>query len=74
MREIKLKAADGSGEFAAFIYEPKVKKPAGVVVVIQEIFGVNDALRAVKDDAIDGAAVVTMATEPAGRATAPPAP
>jgi propanol-preferring alcohol dehydrogenase len=35
---------------------------------------VNDALRAVKDDAIDGAAVVTMATEPAGRATAPPAP
>ena len=46
MREIKLKAADGSGEFAAFIYEPKVKKPAGVVVVIQEIFGVNDALRA----------------------------
>ncbi len=45
MREIKLKAADGSGEFAAYVYEPK-KKPAGAVVVIQEIFGVNDALRA----------------------------
>ncbi|OYV29813.1 MAG: carboxymethylenebutenolidase [Thiomonas sp. 20-64-9] len=48
MREIKLKAADGSGEFAAYIYEP-AKMPeegAGVVVVIQEIFGVNDALRA----------------------------
>jgi carboxymethylenebutenolidase len=46
MREIKLKAADGAGEFSAFIYEPAVKKSAGVVVLIQEIFGVNDALRA----------------------------
>ena len=47
MREIKLKAADGTGEFSAFVYEPAARKePAGAVVVIQEIFGVNDALRA----------------------------
>jgi carboxymethylenebutenolidase len=46
MREIKLPAEDGSGEFSAFIYEPASKGEAGAVVVIQEIFGVNDALRA----------------------------
>ncbi len=45
MREIKLKAADNSGEFSAFVWEPKDKKSAGAVVVIQEIFGVNDSLR-----------------------------
>jgi carboxymethylenebutenolidase len=43
--EIKLKAADGSGEFDAYVVEP-AQKPAGAVVVIQEIFGVNDSLRA----------------------------
>jgi carboxymethylenebutenolidase len=47
MREIKLKAADAAGEFSAFVYEPAARtEPAGAVVVIQEIFGVNDALRA----------------------------
>ncbi len=45
MREIKLKAADNSGEFSAFVWEPKGKAQAGAVVVIQEIFGVNDSLR-----------------------------
>lgn len=45
MREIKLPAADKSGEFSAFIWEPKTKNPAGAVIVIQEIFGVNDSLR-----------------------------
>lgn len=45
MREIKLKATDRSGEFSAYIWEPKGKKPTGAVVVIQEIFGVNDSLR-----------------------------
>ena len=45
MREIKLKAADGAGEFSAFVWEPQNKSDAGAVVVIQEIFGVNDALR-----------------------------
>ena len=46
MEQIQLQAADGSGEFAAFVYAPTAKGPAGAVVVIQEIFGVNDALRA----------------------------
>ena len=45
MREIKLKSTDQSGEFSAFVWEPKGKAPAGAVVVIQEIFGVNDSLR-----------------------------
>ena len=45
MREIKLNAADGSGEFSAFVWEPKGKAQAGAVMVIQEIFGVNDSMR-----------------------------
>ena len=55
MREIKLQAADGTGEFSAFVYyNPAVlKAPAGVVVVIQEIFGVNDALRATCQEMAD---------------------
>jgi carboxymethylenebutenolidase len=44
MTDIKLKAADGSGEFNAYVVEPK-QQPAGSVVVIQEIFGVNDSLK-----------------------------
>ncbi len=47
MQEIKLKATDGSGTFSAFIARPKPSADtAGVVIVIQEIFGVNDSLRA----------------------------
>lgn len=42
---IDIKAADGSGAFKAYTVTPSVK-PTGAVVVIQEIFGVNDALRA----------------------------
>ena len=50
MKEIKLKAADGTGEFSAFVYEPAAgKPPAGAVVVIQEIFGVNHHIRATAD-------------------------
>jgi carboxymethylenebutenolidase len=45
LEEIKLQAADGTGAFSAFVYKPKAD-PAGAVVVIQEIFGVNDALSA----------------------------
>lgn len=52
MTKITLKAADGSGEFAAHVYEP-AGKPAGAVVVIQEIFGVNDALRATCQEVAD---------------------
>lgn len=42
---IKITAADGAGQFDALLVEP-AHKPAGAVVLIQEIFGVNDALRA----------------------------
>jgi carboxymethylenebutenolidase len=44
MASTTIKATDGSGSFAAHIVEPK-SKPAGVVVLIQEIFGVNQAMR-----------------------------
>jgi carboxymethylenebutenolidase len=46
MYETKLQAADGAGEFTAYVWEPEGKTEAGAVVLIQEIFGVNDALRA----------------------------
>ncbi|MBW8268952.1 dienelactone hydrolase family protein [Caldovatus aquaticus] len=48
MPEIRISAADGSGEFAAYLAEPKTK-PAGAVVMIQEIFGVNRTMRALSD-------------------------
>ncbi|HEY8287659.1 MAG TPA: dienelactone hydrolase family protein [Acetobacteraceae bacterium] len=44
MASIKIQAGDGTGDFAAYLREPKAK-PAGVVVLIQEIFGVNQAMR-----------------------------
>jgi carboxymethylenebutenolidase len=44
MAHIQVSATDGSGQFAAYVVEPKTK-PAGVVVLIQEIFGVNQAMR-----------------------------
>jgi carboxymethylenebutenolidase len=44
MASITIQAGDGSGSFAAYLLEPK-NKPAGVVVLIQEIFGVNQAMR-----------------------------
>jgi len=44
MATITIKATDGSGSFAAYVVEPKTR-PAGVVVLIQEIFGVNQAMR-----------------------------
>ena len=44
MATISITATDGSGRFAAYVVHPKTK-PAGVVVVIQEIFGVNQAMR-----------------------------
>jgi carboxymethylenebutenolidase len=52
MASITIKATDGSGEFAAYVAEPKAKPagvPVGVVVVIQEIFGVNQAMRDIAD-------------------------
>ena len=44
MANITIQASDGSGSFSAYLLEPKAK-PAGVVVLIQEIFGVNQAMR-----------------------------
>ena len=44
MANIIIQASDGSGSFSAYLLEPKAK-PAGVVVLIQEIFGVNQAMR-----------------------------
>jgi carboxymethylenebutenolidase len=48
MPEITIPASDGSGSFSAYVATPK-EVPAGVVVMIQEIFGVNHAMRALSD-------------------------
>ncbi len=44
MANITIQATDGSGSFAAYLLEP-ASKPAGTVVLIQEVFGVNQAMR-----------------------------
>ncbi len=44
MTSIRIAATDGSGGFDAYLAEPK-HKPAGAVVLIQEIFGVNQSMR-----------------------------
>ncbi len=44
MATMTIQATDGTGSFSAYLVEPKTK-PAGVVVLIQEIFGVNQAMR-----------------------------
>jgi carboxymethylenebutenolidase len=44
MATITIPATDGSGSFSGYLVEPK-NKPAGVVVLIQEVFGVNQAMR-----------------------------
>jgi carboxymethylenebutenolidase len=44
MPSITINATDGTGSFAAYLAEPKTT-PTGVVVLIQEIFGVNQAMR-----------------------------
>jgi carboxymethylenebutenolidase len=44
MASITIQATDGSGSFEAFVATPK-QTPAGAVVLIQEIFGVNDSLK-----------------------------
>jgi carboxymethylenebutenolidase len=48
MPEISIAASDGSGSFAAYVATPKTT-PAGVVVMIQEIFGVNATMRQLSD-------------------------
>jgi carboxymethylenebutenolidase len=44
MSSVTVKATDGSGSFDAYVVEP-TKTPAGAVVLIQEIFGVNQSMR-----------------------------
>ncbi len=44
MAQITIPATDGSGGFAAYVAMPTAT-PAGAVVVIQEVFGVNQAMR-----------------------------
>ena len=44
MASITVQATGNSGSFSAYLVEPKAKR-AGVVVLIQEIFGVNQAMR-----------------------------
>ncbi len=48
MGEITIRATDGSGSFTAYVAEP-TGKPAGAVLMIQEIFGVNATMRALSD-------------------------
>ncbi|EFH12875.1 dienelactone hydrolase family protein [Pseudoroseomonas cervicalis] len=48
MPEITIQASDGTGSFGAYLAMPK-QVPAGAVVMIQEIFGVNHAMRALSD-------------------------
>ena len=45
MASIRIDATDGSGGFDAYVARPAGDAPTGVVVVIQEIFGVNAAMR-----------------------------
>ena len=42
-------ATDGSGSFSAYVARPTKPGPHGAVVMIQEIFGVNHAMRALCD-------------------------
>ncbi len=44
MPNLTIPATDGTGTFSAHVATPKAT-PAGVVVLIQEIFGVNQAMR-----------------------------
>ncbi|WP_158744029.1 dienelactone hydrolase family protein [Acidisphaera sp. L21] len=52
MATITVQATDGSGSFSALVVEPTTK-PAGAVVLIQEIFGVNDAMQAIAAEVAD---------------------
>jgi carboxymethylenebutenolidase len=49
MAMISIDAIDGSGSFDAYIAEPK-DTPSAAIIVIQEIFGVNEGIRRKCDD------------------------
>jgi carboxymethylenebutenolidase len=46
---ITIQASDGSGSFGAYVARPAGDAPRGVVVMIQEIFGVNQTMRSLSD-------------------------
>ena len=50
MSEITVSAADGSGEFFAYVARPETDQPVPAVLVIQEIFGVNAVMRNICDN------------------------
>jgi carboxymethylenebutenolidase len=52
MTTTMIQATDGSGSFSALVVMPK-QTPVGAVVLIQEIFGVNDAMRATAAEVAD---------------------
>src|SRR5581483_5018935 len=52
MATITIEATDKSGSFNALVQAPQ-KKPAGAVVLIQEICGVNEAMRATAKQVAD---------------------
>lgn len=52
MAMITIDATDGAGQFTALVVEPR-QRPSGAVVLIQEIFGVNDAMRAIAEQVAD---------------------
>ena len=60
MATIKITANDGTGSFDAYVVQPK-EKPVGAVVLIQEIFGVNQSM---KDTAGDVAGLGFIAVVP----------
>jgi carboxymethylenebutenolidase len=49
MTDVLIKAAD-QGQFSAYLAEPKGTGKAPGMIVIQEIFGINDTIRAICDD------------------------
>jgi len=52
MAMMQISATDGTGAFNAYLATPK-NVPAGAVVLIQEIFGVNQSLRDTADSVAD---------------------
>lgn len=50
MSEIEIQAADGSGGFKAYVARPAHKPTAPAILVIQEIFGVNQGMRDLCDE------------------------
>ena len=52
MPTMTIAATDGSGSFSAFVAQPQ-RTPAGAVVLIQEIFGVNQAMRDIAANVAD---------------------